>query len=95
MSLLQSISLGRASLIGPLSEQSCYRAGFTACATCSDVSVLLILRAYMCVRSETNKKNVATSVVFSYVIGCYSVSIPSQPCLANIEIAEDVLGSPN
>ena len=39
--------------------------------------------------------NVATNEVFVYVIGYYSVSVPSQPCLANIEIAEDVLGSPN
>ena len=30
----------------------------------------------------------------SYVIGYYSVNLPSQPCLANIKIAEDVLGSP-
>ena len=30
-----------------MSEQPCYRAGFTAYAACSDVSVLLLLRAYM------------------------------------------------
>ena len=47
----------------------------------------------MCENRNQHKK-VATSVVFSYVIACYSVSVPSQLCLANIEIAEDVLGSP-
>ena len=49
----------------------------------------------MCPQSEVYKKNVATSEMFSYVIGYHSVVLPSQPCLANIEIAEDVLGSPN
>ena len=45
----------------------------------------------MCLRSEVYKKNVATSEMFSYVIGYYSVNHAMQ----NIEIAEHVLGSPN
>ena len=44
----------------------------------------------MWLHSEIYKKNVATSEMFSYVIGYYSVNVPSQPCHANIEIAEHV-----
>ena len=35
----------------------------------------------MCLRSEVYKKNVATSEMFSYVIGYYSVNVPSQPLI--------------
>ena len=42
----------------------------------------------------STQKIVAASEVFSYVIGFYTVYLPSQPCLTNIEIAKDILGSP-
>ena len=37
---------------------------------------------------------VAASELFSYVIGYYTVYLRSQPCLTNIQIAKDILGSP-
>ena len=40
-------------------------------------------------------QNVATNKLFSYAIGYYSVNVPSQPYLANIEIAGDVVGRRN
>ena len=66
-----------------VSEQSRYR------ARCN-FSVLLILSTYMSLLSKVYKKNVATNEMFSLLIRCYSVHVPSQPCLANIERAKDV-----
>ena len=37
---------------------------------------------------------VAASALFSYVIGYYTVYLRSQPCLTNIQIAKNILGSP-
>ena len=48
----------------------------------------------MSLQRKVYRKSVATSEMFSYVIGYSIVNLSSQPCLANIKIAEAVLGSP-